>query len=46
MNTLFIVSGLVAIIGGIAAASLIRSQDFVPSQPQTPEPDAAVAAAA
>jgi EmrB/QacA subfamily drug resistance transporter len=46
MNTLFIVSGLVALIGGVAAASLIRSKDFVPSTPQLPEPEPAAAAAA
>ena len=35
MNTLFIVSGIVALIGGIASASLIRSKDFVPSLPES-----------
>ncbi len=44
MNTLFIVSGIVALIGGIASASLIRSKDFVPSMPE-PEPGAETGAA-
>jgi EmrB/QacA subfamily drug resistance transporter len=46
MNTLFIVSGIVALVGGITAASLIRSKDFVPSEPQAPEAEPAVTAAA
>jgi EmrB/QacA subfamily drug resistance transporter len=46
MNTLFIISGLVAIIGGVLSASLIRSKDFVGVAPQRSDAEPVVAATA
>jgi EmrB/QacA subfamily drug resistance transporter len=40
MNDLLIVSGIVALVGGVLAIALIRAKDFIASRPE-PGPDAA-----
>jgi predicted MFS family arabinose efflux permease len=35
MNELFIISGIIALIGGIGSLVLIRGKDFVPTEPPT-----------
>jgi hypothetical protein len=36
MNDLFIVSGILALVGSLCAVSLIRGKDFIAFQPQAP----------